>query len=74
MCKLLLLIAGLVLTMLGTVLLVYQDVTITTQAQKVLDIDALQATTEETRSTIPVSPIIGGVFVLAVKSDGEGLG
>ncbi len=65
MSKMLLLVAGLILTMLGTVLLMYQDVTITTQAQKVLDIGPLQATTQQTRSTIPVSPIVGGVLVLA---------
>ena len=61
MLKLFLVLAGLSLVMLGTVLLMYQDVTITTQAQKVLDIGPLQATTEQTRSTIPVSPIVGGV-------------
>jgi len=55
-------LVGVILIVLGVVSLAYQGITYTTH-KKVLDIGALQATTEE-HKTIPLPPILGGVALL----------
>lgn len=56
-------IAGIVLIVVGLVALAYGGFSYT-KREKVLDLGPLQASTE-TRKTVPVSPIFGGVAVAA---------
>ena len=50
---------GIVLIILGVVALAYQGITYTSR-EKIIDIGPIQAT-HETKKTIPLSPILGGV-------------
>jgi uncharacterized membrane protein len=50
---------GIVLIVLGVVVLAYQGITYTSR-EKIIDIGPLQATAD-TKKTIPVSPILGGL-------------
>ena len=50
---------GIVLIVLGVVALAYQGITYTSR-EKIIDIGPIQAT-HETKKTIPLSPILGGV-------------
>lgn len=52
-------IIGVVLIVFGVVTLAYQGITYTSR-KKIIDIGPIQAT-QETRKTIPLSPIWGGV-------------
>lgn len=56
-------IAGIVLIVVGLIALAYGGFSYTTR-EKVLDLGPLQATTE-TRKTVPMPPIFGGVAVVA---------
>jgi len=56
-------IAGIVLIVVGLVALAYGGFSYT-KREKVLDLGPLQASTE-TRKTVPVPPIFGGVAVAA---------
>ncbi len=50
---------GIVLIVLGLAALAYQGITYTTR-EKIIDIGPIQAT-HETKKTIPLSPILGGI-------------
>jgi hypothetical protein len=50
---------GIVLIVLGVVVLAYQGIPYTSR-KKIIDIGPIQAT-HETKKTIPMSPILGGV-------------
>jgi len=50
---------GIALIILGVVAFVYQGITYTSR-EKIIDIGSIQAT-HETKKTIPLSPILGGV-------------
>jgi len=52
-------IIGVVLIALGVGALAYQGITYTTR-EKIIDIGPIQAT-HETRKTIPLSPLLGGL-------------
>ncbi len=54
---------GILLILLGVIALGYQGITYTTQ-KKVLDVGPIHATKDE-HKTIPLSPILGGVVLLA---------
>ena len=56
-------VLGIILMILGIFALAYQGITYTTH-KKVLDVGPIQATKEE-RHTIPLSPILGGVALIA---------
>jgi len=56
-------VAGVILIIIGVIALVFQGITYT-KHKKVLQVGSFQATTEQ-RKTIPVSPIIGGIAVVA---------
>jgi hypothetical protein len=56
-------IAGVLLIVVGLIALAYGGFSYTSR-EKVLDLGPLQATTE-TRKTVPLSPIFGGVAVAA---------
>lgn len=55
-------LAGLALIILGVIALAYQGISYTTQ-KKVLDVGPIQATKTE-HTTIPLSPIFGGVALV----------
>ena len=55
-------IIGIALIVLGVVALAYQGITYTSR-EKIIDIGPIQAT-HETRKTIPLSPILGGVALI----------
>jgi len=66
-------IIGIVLIALGVVALGYQGITYTSR-EKIIDIGPIQAT-QDTKKTIPLSPIVGGValaggIVLVVMGSG----
>jgi len=52
-------LVGMVLIVLGVVALAYQGVTYTSR-EKIIDLGPIQAT-HETKKTIPLSPILGGL-------------
>ena len=52
-------LVGMVLIVLGVVVLAYQGVTYTSH-EKIIDLGPIQAT-HETKKTIPVPPILGGL-------------
>lgn len=52
-------ILGVVLIVLGVAGLAYQGITYTSR-EKIIDLGPIQAT-QETKKTIPLSPIVGGV-------------
>jgi len=52
-------IVGVFLIVLGVVALVYQGITYTSR-KKIIDIGPIQAT-HDTKKTIPLSPLVGGV-------------
>ena len=52
-------IIGVILIVLGIVALVYQGIPYTSR-EKIIDIGPIQAT-HDTRKTIPLSPVLGGV-------------
>jgi uncharacterized membrane protein len=52
-------VIGIALIALGVVAFAYQGITYTSR-EKIIDIGPIQAT-HETRKTIPLSPILGGV-------------
>ena len=54
---------GIILIVLGGLALVYQGIHYTTR-EKILDIGALKVTSD-TKRTIPLPPIVGGVAVAA---------
>jgi uncharacterized membrane protein len=55
-------LVGIVLIVLGVVALAYQGITYT-KREKVLDLGPIQAT-KETRKTIPLPPVLGGVALV----------
>jgi uncharacterized membrane protein len=55
-------IVGVLLVLLGIAALVYQGITYTTR-EKVFDIGPLAAT-KETKKTIPLPPVLGGVAIV----------
>lgn len=55
-------IIGILLIVLGVVALAYQGITYTT-SEKVVEIGPITAT-KETKKTIPLPPLLGGVAVL----------
>ena len=66
-------IIGIVLIVLGVAALGYQGITYTSR-EKIIDIGPIQAT-QDTKKTIPLSPIVGGValvggIVLVVMGSG----
>jgi hypothetical protein len=56
-------VAGILLVVLGALVLAYQGITYT-RHQKILDIGPLHAT-EDTEEHIPLSPIFGGLALVA---------
>jgi hypothetical protein len=52
-------LVGIALIILGVVAFAYQGITYTTR-EKIIDIGPIQAT-HETKKTIPLSPILGGI-------------
>ena len=56
-------IAGIVLIVLGVLALAYQGIQYTTR-EKILEIGSLKVT-GDTKRTIPLPPIVGGVAVVA---------
>lgn len=56
-------VAGVILIIIGVIALVFQGITYT-KHKKVLQVGSFEATAEQ-RKTIPVSPIIGGIAVVA---------
>jgi len=56
---------GIVLIVLGVVALAYQGVTYTSR-EKIIDIGPIQAT-HETKKTIPLSPLLGGIAFEAIS-------
>jgi uncharacterized membrane protein YidH (DUF202 family) len=56
-------IVGIVLILLGALALVYPKITYTDR-EKVIDLGPIQATAE-TKKTIPISPLVGGVAVIS---------
>ena len=65
---------GIVLIVLGVVALAYQGITYTSR-EKIIDIGPIHATAD-TRKTIPLSPILGGVslaggIVLVIRGIGS---
>lgn len=56
-------IVGIVLIVLGVLALVYQGIHYTTR-EKILDIGSLKVTSD-TKRTIPLPPIVGGVALVA---------
>ncbi len=56
-------LAGIILIILGTVILLYQGITYTTK-EEVVDLGPLQVSQEHTR-TIPLPPILGGISLAA---------
>lgn len=54
-----LMIIGILLIALGVMALAYEGITYTSR-EKIIDIGPIQAT-QETKKTIPLSPILGGV-------------
>jgi hypothetical protein len=56
-------VAGILLVVLGALVLAYQGITYT-RHQKILDIGPLHAT-EDTEEHIPLSPILGGLALVA---------
>ena len=57
------LLLGIVLIILGVISLGYQGITYTTR-EKVLKIGPIEAT-KKTEKTIPLPPVLGGVFLAA---------
>jgi uncharacterized membrane protein len=55
-------LSGILLIILGTLVLVYQNVTYT-KREKIVDIGPIQAT-RETHKTISLPPILGGLAVV----------
>ena len=55
-------LAGIALILLGIVAFAYQGITYTSR-EKIIDIGPLQATAE-TKKTIPLSPVLGGLALL----------
>jgi uncharacterized membrane protein HdeD (DUF308 family) len=55
-------IIGIALIILGVVAFAYQGITYTSR-EKIIDIGPIQAT-HETKKTIPLSPILGGVALV----------
>jgi hypothetical protein len=55
-------IVGILLVLAGVVALVYQGISYTTR-EKILDFGPIHATTE-TRKTIPLPPVVGGLAVV----------
>lgn len=55
--------AGIILIVLGVLVLVYHGIQYT-HKEKILDIGSLKVTSD-TKKTIPLSPIIGGVVLVA---------
>ena len=55
-------IIGIVLIVLGVVALAYQGITYTSR-EKIIDIGPIHATAD-TKKTIPLSPILGGVALV----------
>ena len=55
-------IAGVILTTIGVLALLFGGFSYTSR-EKILDVGPLEAT-RETRETIPISPVIGGVIVV----------
>lgn len=53
---------GVALIFIGVVALAYQGITYT-RHEKIIDIGPIQAT-QETRKTIPLSPILGGIALI----------
>ena len=56
-------IIGILLIVLGLVALAYQGITYT-RSEKVLEVGPITAT-KETKKTIPLPPVLGGVALLA---------
>jgi hypothetical protein len=56
-------VAGILLVVLGALILAYQGITYT-RHQKILDIGPFRAT-QDTQEHIPVSPILGGLALVA---------
>jgi len=56
-------IIGILLIVLGLVALAYQGITYT-KSEKVLEVGPITAT-KETKKTIPLPPVLGGVALLA---------
>ena len=56
-------IIGILLIVLGVVALAYQGITYT-KSEKVLEVGPITAT-KETKKTIPLPPVLGGVALLA---------
>jgi hypothetical protein len=54
---------GILLIIVGTGVLIYQGITITTLERQVLDLGPLTASTEEGYRTIPLPPIAGGIVL-----------
>ena len=52
-------VVGIALIILGVVAFAYQGITYTSR-EKIIDLGPIQAT-HETRKTIPLSPILGGI-------------
>ena len=56
-------LVGIILIVLGVLALVYQGIQYTTK-EKILDIGSLKVSAD-TKKTIPLSPIVGGVALVA---------
>ena len=56
-------LVGITLILLGIVAFAYQGITYTSR-EKIIDIGPLQATAE-TKKTIPLSPVLGGLALVA---------
>jgi hypothetical protein len=56
-------LVGIILIVLGVLALVYQGIHYTTR-EKILDIGSIKVT-GDTRRTIPLPPIVGGVAIVA---------
>jgi hypothetical protein len=57
------LVFGIVLIVVGTAVLTYQGITVTTAERQLLHVGPLQAATQQSNWTITLSPILGAVLL-----------
>ncbi len=58
-------IFGILLVVVGTAVLIFQGITITTLERQVLDLGPLSASLDQGYRTIPLPPIAGGIVLAA---------
>jgi uncharacterized membrane protein YgdD (TMEM256/DUF423 family) len=65
MVKVLAILIGIVLVVVGSVVVTYDGITLTARQQQVLSVGPLQASTESAQRTIPLPTVVGGAVVVA---------